>query len=138
MANLSFESLSANFAGDLLTRDAAGYEQARRIWNASIDKRPGLIARCTGTADVVAAVNYARENDLLTAIRGGGHNVGGRALCDNGIVIDLSRMRAISVEPGDRVFAFKAELRSANSTVRRTHSVSRCLVASFQKPELPD
>src|SRR4029078_410511 len=73
------------------------YDTARRIWNASIDKRPGLIARCSGLADVIASVTFARDHDLLVAIRGGGHNVGGRALCDGGMVIDLSRMKGIHV-----------------------------------------
>ena len=103
MPNLNLEALNSSFSGDLLQGGDPGYDQARKIWNASIDKHPALIARCGGIADVVAAVNFARENDLLTAIRGGGHNVGGRALCDDGIVIDLSRMRAVNVDPGDRV-----------------------------------
>ena len=103
MPTLNIEPLRSTFAGDLLQQGDDGYNQARRIWNASIDKSPALIARCTGTADVVEAVNFARENDLLTAIRGGGHNVGGRALCDDGLVIDLSRMRGVNVDPRDHV-----------------------------------
>ncbi len=86
------------FRGEVIGPGDAGYDSARRIWNASIDKRPGLVARCSGTADVVAAVNFGRDNDLLTAVRGGGHNVGGRALCDGGLVIDLSNMRGIHVD----------------------------------------
>jgi hypothetical protein len=74
------------------------YDAVRRIWNASIDKHPGLIVRCLGTADVIDAVNFARTNDLLVSIRGGGHNVGGRALCDGGMVIDLSLMRGVMVD----------------------------------------
>jgi hypothetical protein len=97
------EILRANFGGDLLQPGSDAYEQARKIWNASVDKRPALIARCSGTADVRAAVNFARESGLLTAIRGGGHNVGGRALCDDGIVVDLSQMSAVSVDPGERI-----------------------------------
>ena len=69
------------------------YESARRIWNASVDKKPGLIARCTSSADVVKAINFARANRIQVAVRGGGHNVGGRALCDDGLVIDMSQMR---------------------------------------------
>jgi FAD/FMN-containing dehydrogenase len=61
----------------------SGYETPRKIWNASIDKYPGIIARCSGVADVVAAVNFARENELLVAVRGGGYNVSGKALCDD-------------------------------------------------------
>jgi FAD/FMN-containing dehydrogenase len=81
--------------GNLIRPGDADHEQARRIWNTLIDKHPGAIARCAGTADVVAAVTFARETDVVVAVRGGGHNVGGRALCDDGLVIDLSRMRGI-------------------------------------------
>lgn len=87
------------FAGQVILPQDDGYEGARRIWNASIDKRPGLIARCSGTADVIHAVNFARANDLLVAVRGGGHNVAGRALCNDGIVIDLSSMTGVFVDP---------------------------------------
>ena len=83
-------------------RRTAATTRRAGLWNASVNKRPALVARCSGLADIVAAVNFARENDLLTAVRGGGHNVGGRALCDDGIVIDLSRMRAVHVDPATR------------------------------------
>jgi FAD binding domain/Berberine and berberine like len=92
------EQLRSACRGPLIGPGDAEYDSARRIWNGSIDKRPGLIARCTGLADVIAAVRFARENDLLVAIRGGGHNVGGRAVCDGGLVIDLSRMKGIHVD----------------------------------------
>jgi len=94
----NIQSLRAGFLGELFEPKDAGYNEARRIWNASVNKRPGLIARCSGIADVIAAVNFGRENNLLTAIRGGGHNVGGRGLCDDGLVIDLSRMRSVLVD----------------------------------------
>ncbi len=94
----AIESFRNAFRGGLIHAGDAEYEPARRIWNASIDKHPGLIARCTGLADVIAAVRFAREQDLLVAVRGGGHNVGGRALCDGGLVIDLSRMKGIHVD----------------------------------------
>ena len=83
------EQLRGGCRGALIQPGDAEYDSARRIWNGSIDKRPGLIVRCSGLADVIAAVRFARENDLLVAIRGGGHNVGGRAVCDGGLVIDL-------------------------------------------------
>ena len=88
----------AAFRGEVIQPGDSGYETARKIWNASIDKHPGIIARCAGVADVVAAVNFTRENELLVAVRGGGHNVSGRALCDDGIVIDLSGMKGIHVD----------------------------------------
>lgn len=99
MPLLNIQPLKSIFHGELLEPGDSGYNDARQIWNASVDKHPALIARCSGVADVIAAVNFARENNLLTAIRGGGHNVGGRALCDEGIVIDLSRMRSVHVDP---------------------------------------
>src|SRR6201987_1563004 len=97
------ERFQAAFRGEVIQPGDSGYETARKIWNASIDKRPGIIARCSGVADVVAAVNFARENELLAAVRGGGHNVSGRALCDDGIVIDLSGMKGIHVNAKSRV-----------------------------------
>jgi hypothetical protein len=99
---MDIQSLKSTFHGQILEPSDAGYDDARQIWNASINKRPRLIARCSGTADVIAAIEFGRTNDMLTAIRGGGHNVGGRALCDDGIVIDLSRMRAVHVNPANR------------------------------------
>src|ERR1700737_26585 len=92
------EGFSAAFRGEVIQPTDFGYERARKIWNASIDRHPGIIARCSGVADVVAAVNFARENELLVAVRGGGHNVSGKALCDDGIVIDLSGMKGIHVD----------------------------------------
>ena len=89
----------AQFGGDIVHSGDAGYDAARELWNGLIDKRPGLIARCSGVADVIAAVNFARENDMRTAVRGGGHNVAGNASCDDGMVIDLSQMRAVLVDP---------------------------------------
>ena len=74
------------------------YDDARRIWNISVDKHPGIIVRCLGTGDVIDAVNFARTNDLLVSVCGGGHDVGGRALCDGGMVIDLSLMRGVMVD----------------------------------------
>jgi len=95
-------ALRSNFRGQLILPTDSAYDTARRIWNGNIDRHPGLIARCAGTADVVQAVKFARANDLLVAVRGGGHNVAGRALCDDGIVIDLSGMRGVFVDPRQR------------------------------------
>ncbi len=88
--------------GDLLRPGDAGFDDARRIWNALVDRHPGAILRCSGVADVVAAVKFARDNDVVVSVRGGGHNVGGRALCDDGLVIDLSAMRGVHVDPSAR------------------------------------
>jgi FAD/FMN-containing dehydrogenase len=86
----------------LLTPHDGGYDEARLIWNGMHDKRPALIARCAGVADVIDAVNFARTHRLMLAIRGGGHNVAGTASCDGGMVIDLSLMRGVRVEPDAR------------------------------------
>ena len=90
------------FRGEMITADNEGYDDARAVWNGTVNRRPRLIARCSGTADVVAAVRFARDHDLEIAVRGGGHNVAGTAVCDDGIVIDLSAMRAVSVDSAGR------------------------------------
>ncbi len=103
MPTLDVQALRSEFRGQVFEAADAGYHEARRIWNASVEKRPRLIAKCSGLADVLAAVNFARSAKLVTAIRGGGHNVGGRALCDDGIVIDLSGMRGVYVDSAHRM-----------------------------------
>ncbi|HEX5094165.1 MAG TPA: FAD-binding oxidoreductase [Burkholderiales bacterium] len=90
------------FRGRLIGAGSHDYDAARAVWNGAIDRRPRLIARCLGAADVVAAVRFARERGLEIAVRGGGHNVAGTAVCDDGIVIDLSAMRAVRVDPAER------------------------------------
>jgi FAD/FMN-containing dehydrogenase len=92
------QELRARFRGELITPVDAAYDAARRVYNGMIDKRPGLIGRCADVADVVAAVNFAREKGQLLAIRGGGHNGPGLGVCDGGIVIDLSRLKGIRVD----------------------------------------
>jgi FAD/FMN-containing dehydrogenase len=86
----------------LLRPGGTGYEEARKVWNGLIDKHPALIVRCAGVADVIDSVNLAREHDMLLAVRGGGHNVAGNAVCDGGLVIDLSPMKGIRVDPERR------------------------------------
>ena len=92
------EALKGNFRGQVILPDDDLYESARKVWNATIDKHPALIARCATTSDVVGAVNFAKDNGLVLAVRGGGHNIAGSALCDDGIVIDLSQMKAANVD----------------------------------------
>ncbi|HZD05403.1 MAG TPA: FAD-binding oxidoreductase, partial [Longimicrobiales bacterium] len=96
------EALEKKLGGSLVTPDDEDYDTARRVWNGMIDRRPALVARCRGVADVVEAVRFARENPLPLAVRGGGHNVAGFATCDDGLVIDLSGMRAVRTDPGRR------------------------------------
>ena len=102
MSHTDVKSFRSGFHGQVFEPEDVGYNDARQIWNASVSKRPKVIARCSGVADVIAAVNFGRANNLITAIRGGGHNVGGRALCDDGLVIDLSRMTSVFVEDATR------------------------------------
>ncbi len=94
----AIDSFATSLRGNLLTPDTAGYDEARSIWNAMIDKRPGLIVQCMGAADVIRAVNFARENSLLVSVRGIGHNIAGNAVCDGGLMISLSGMKSIRVD----------------------------------------
>lgn len=96
------EELAMIFHGDLLGPDDPGYEEARVVQNGMIDRRPGLIVRCSGAADVVDAVDLASEHGLKTAVRGGGHSVAGHCTCDDGLMIDLSSMRGVWVDPDER------------------------------------
>ena len=88
--------------GQVLTAGDDGYDEVRQLWNAMIDRHPAVIVRCAGVADVIAAVNLAREHGLLLAVRGGGHNVAGNAVCDAGLMLDLSLMKGIRVDPAAR------------------------------------
>lgn len=85
--------------GAVLQPGDEGYDEARTVWNAMVDKKPAVIARCTGTADVIAAVNFARDLDLLVSVKGGGHNVAGTAVCDDSLMIDLSLMNSVRIDP---------------------------------------
>src|SRR4051794_27932789 len=91
--------LAEGFSGEVLHPHDADYDIARTLHNGMIDKRPALIARCSGTADVVDAVNAAREAGLEVSVRGGGHNIAGKAVTEGGLMIDLSRMKGIHVDP---------------------------------------
>ncbi|KON81374.1 FAD-binding oxidoreductase [Azoarcus sp. PA01] len=111
------DDFRAHFHGNVLLPDDAGYDEVRQIWNAMTDRRPGLIARCTSPEDVVQAVKLARQHNLLVSIRGGGHNIAGNAVCDDGLMIDLSLMKKVqvdrnarraSVEPGCTLADFDA------------------------------
>jgi FAD/FMN-containing dehydrogenase len=93
------DAFKATLRGPVLQAGDPEYDAARAIWNAMIDRRPALIARCTGTADVLASVAFARDHGLPLAVRGGGHNIAGLALCDDGLVIDLTGMRDVHVDP---------------------------------------
>src|SRR5712691_9983624 len=96
------QGFKASLRGELLCPTDEGYEDARQIWNGMIDRRPALIARCAGAADVITAVNFARNHSLLVSVHGGGHNVAGLAVCHGGLMIDLSRMKGMRVDPARR------------------------------------
>ncbi|MGF1471313.1 MAG: FAD-binding oxidoreductase [Rubrobacteraceae bacterium] len=92
------ERFASGLGGELIRPGDEAYDGVREIWNAMIDRRPALVARCAGVSDVISAVNFAREHDLLVSVRGGGHNVAGSAVCDDGLMIDLSPMKGIRVD----------------------------------------
>ncbi len=98
----ALEELKSIFRGELIQPDDENYDEARAVYNAMIDRHPRLIARCVDAADVIAAVNFARENELTVAVRGCGHNVAGLGTCDDGIVSDLLRMKGVRVDPTKR------------------------------------
>ncbi len=94
--------LKKQLRGELLRPGDGGYNAARSVWNAMVDRRPALIVRCAGAADVISCVNFARTNNVPVSVRGGGHNVAGSAVCDDGIMLDLSRMKSVRVDPVSR------------------------------------
>ncbi|MES2354651.1 MAG: FAD-binding oxidoreductase [Pseudomonadota bacterium] len=105
MANVSnetIEKLASQMRGEVITPSDSQYDNARAIWNAMIDRRPAVIVRCKGVADITRSISFAREQNLLLAIRGGAHNIAGNAICDDGLVVDLSRMNSVHVNPETR------------------------------------
>lgn len=98
----ALEALSTQLRGTLLRKEDAAYDEARSIWNAMIDRKPGLIVRCTGASDVISAVRFAHDNHLLVSVRGGGHNIAGTAVCEGGMMIDLSPMKSVRVDVAGR------------------------------------
>ena len=104
----ALEMFASRLGGQLILEGASEYDHARRVWNGLIDKRPAAIVRCSGAADVMESVRFARDHDLLVAVRGGGHNVAGFATCDRGLVIDLSPMQGVRVDPSRRTVRAQA------------------------------
>ncbi|HYT30816.1 MAG TPA: FAD-dependent oxidoreductase, partial [Actinomycetota bacterium] len=102
MAGISVDQLREQVRGDVIAPGDGGYEDARAVYNAMIDRRPDVVVRAANAGDVIAAVNLARENGLDLAVRGGGHSVPGFGTCDGGVVIDLSGMRGVRVDPASR------------------------------------
>ncbi|MFC7047243.1 FAD-binding oxidoreductase [Halobacteriaceae archaeon GCM10025711] len=104
----TIEALRHRLRGSLLVPEDPGYEDATRLWNGLIEKTPALVVRPTGTADVVAAVDFAREHDLLLSVKGGGHNIAGTALADGGLTIDTSSLRGVTIDPEARTVTAQA------------------------------
>ena len=96
---VAVDEFKAGLRGQMLCPGDDGYDEARKVWNGMIDKRPALIVRCSGVADVIDSINFARTHQILVSVRGGGHNVPGNAVCDGGMMIDLSRMKSVRVDP---------------------------------------
>ena len=114
LAPEALQAFKAVFKGRVLSADDAEYEDTRKVWNAMIDRRPGLIARCTGTVDVVQAVRFARQHGLLCSVRGGGHNIAGLAVCEGGLMIDMSLLRGVWVDPKRRRALARAATSASN------------------------
>ena len=123
---MNVDDLRSSLAGDVLTPASAQYDSARRCFNALVDRRPALIVRCLGSDDVAAAFDFARAHELEVAVRGGGHNPAGHCVVDDGLVIDLSAMRQVDVEPARQIAHARgrrdlARLRLGNAGVRARH-----------------
>jgi FAD/FMN-containing dehydrogenase len=99
----TIDRLRSQLRGTAVTPQSPEYDTARQVWNAMIDRHPGLIVRCAGAADVLACVRFAREQRLLTSVRGAGHNIAGSAVCDGGLMIDLTPMKSVHVDPKNRI-----------------------------------
>jgi FAD/FMN-containing dehydrogenase len=104
------QDFAATLRGPLLHPGDGGYDEARKVWNGMIDRRPALIARCAGVADVIAAVRFARSHELRVSVRGGGHNITGNAVCEGGLMIDLSPIKSVRVDPAKRIARAEAGL----------------------------
>jgi hypothetical protein len=126
-------ALAAAVRGELIRPGDADYDAARAVYNAMIDRHPALIVRCADVADVIAAVNFAREQGLLLAVRGGGHNGPGLGVCDDGLVIDLAPLRGIRVDPPARR-AWRAAAPSGRCITPPTPSGWRCPAGSSRPP----
>lgn len=108
---IAVQELKQELRGELLAPDHPEYDVARKVWNGMVDKRPALIARCADATDVVACIRFAGERDVPISVRGGGHNYAGKAICDHGLVVDLSPMKGIWVDQNRRTVRAQAGLR---------------------------
>ena len=128
-------ALAAQVSGGVLTAADAGYDDARKVWNATVDRRPALIARCRTESDVEAAVRFAAARRMLLSVRSGGHHIAGNAVAEGGLMIDLSAMKTVTV---DRTRARRASAPahcSPTSTARHRRTASRFRSESIRPPE---
>jgi hypothetical protein len=132
-----FQALRTSFRGRLILPSDPQFDEARRVWNGTIDRRPALIAQCSGAADVITAVKFAAHHDLLVAVRGGGHSIPGHSVCDGGLVIDLSAMRGVVVDPRCRTVRAQGGALWVTSITSPRRSDSRPRAASFRRQGLP-
>src|SRR5262245_6297464 len=102
VAEAAVTRLRTRLHGEVILAGDAGYDSTRRVWNGMVDKRPALIVRCAGVADVIDTVTFARDHDLLVSVRAGGHNIAGKAVAEGGLMIDVARMRSVEVDPAKR------------------------------------
>lgn len=134
LSDKAIEERKRQVRGELFQRGDPIYNEARKIYNAMIDKHPALIARCVDVADVLAAVKFARENEILVSIRGGGHSAAGLGMRDDGLVIDLSRMKDIRVDPSARTVRVEGGCVWGEVDHELTPSGWRCPAASSRRP----
>jgi hypothetical protein len=134
MGNAKTETLKSSLRGNLIQNDDVGYAEACKLYNGMIDKRPLMIARCTDVADVIAVVTFARDNGHLLAIRGGGHNGPGLGSCDGGVVIDLSPMKGVRIDPETCLVRVDPAAPRAIWTMRPMRSGWRYRRASSRRP----
>jgi FAD/FMN-containing dehydrogenase len=132
-----YAELAAAMRGDLIVPGDPGYDQARAVYNAMIDKHPAAIARCRDAADVITCVGFAREHGSEIAVRGGGHNAAGLGVWDGALVIDLSLLRSTTVSPQDHTVRVDAGLPGATSTTRRRRSAWPPRPGSSRRPAWP-
>jgi FAD/FMN-containing dehydrogenase len=120
-----WRALRAQLKGQLLLPEDDGYDRVRRVWNGMVDKRPAIIVRCIAASDVVEAIGFAREHELIISVRGGGHNIAGNSVCDGGLMIDLSLMKQITVNPLQRTARAEPGLRLAEfDTATQAHGLA--------------
>ena len=137
LGDATLNELEQGLRGQLVRPEDDAYDEARSIWNGAHDRRPALIVRCAGVADVLRAVDFARSENLLVAVRGGGHSLPGFSTVDGGVVIDLSRMTAVRVDPARAHRDRRGRLHlGATSTTRRRPSGSRSPAGSSRRPAI--